>query len=151
MNKKDLPAVFSTAFWCLFVVLLFFFLLYCVTTVTPFIERSEVHFVLLHHTWVAMRFLAKITSSCIWVAITVDCVMILNWYACGAVGRTDFRAYGHVITKISRMGILPHFLRYEATSTYLEQNNLLSVPFQYIRLEFSRRMIGYSKPYSSGH
>ena len=40
MNKKDLPAMYSTAFWCLFVVLLFFWL-YCVTTVTPFIERSE--------------------------------------------------------------------------------------------------------------
>ena len=41
MNKKDLPAMYSTAFWCLFVVLLFlFFLLYCVTTVTPFIERT---------------------------------------------------------------------------------------------------------------
>ena len=26
MNKKDLPAMYSTAFWCLFVVLLFFFL-----------------------------------------------------------------------------------------------------------------------------
>ena len=26
MNKKDLPAIYSTAFWCLFVVLLFFFL-----------------------------------------------------------------------------------------------------------------------------
>ena len=38
--KKDLPAMYSTAFWCLFVVLLFFWL-YCVTTVTPFIERSE--------------------------------------------------------------------------------------------------------------
>ena len=32
--------MYSTAFWCLFVVLLFFWL-YCVTTVTPFIERSE--------------------------------------------------------------------------------------------------------------
>ena len=39
MNKKDLPAMYSTAFWCLFVVLLVFWL-YCVTTVTPFIERS---------------------------------------------------------------------------------------------------------------
>ena len=25
MNKKDLPGKYSTAFWCLFVVLLFFF------------------------------------------------------------------------------------------------------------------------------
>ena len=43
LNKKDLPAMYSTAFsfWCLFVVLLFFFWLYCVTTVTPFIEQSE--------------------------------------------------------------------------------------------------------------
>ena len=40
MNKKILPAIYSTAFWCLFVVLLFFWL-YCVTAVTPFIERSE--------------------------------------------------------------------------------------------------------------
>ena len=47
--------------------------------------------ILLHKTPVAMRFLAKITSSCIWVAIPVDLV-ILHWYACGAdrrsVGRT---------------------------------------------------------------
>ena len=32
--------MYSTAFWCLFVVLLCFWL-YCITTVTPFIERSE--------------------------------------------------------------------------------------------------------------
>ena len=40
INKKVLPAIYSAAVWCLFVVLLFFWL-YCVTTVTPFIERSE--------------------------------------------------------------------------------------------------------------
>ena len=40
MNKKVLPAIYSTAFWCLFVVLLFFWL-YCVTAVTPFIERRS--------------------------------------------------------------------------------------------------------------
>ena len=40
INKKGLPAIYSAAVWCLFVVLLFFWL-YCVTTVTPFIERSE--------------------------------------------------------------------------------------------------------------
>ena len=34
-----------------------------------------------------MRFPAKITSSCIWVAIPVDRV-ILHWYACGADGRS---------------------------------------------------------------
>ena len=41
MNKKDSPVMYSTEFWCLFVVLLFFFWLYCIITVTPFIERSE--------------------------------------------------------------------------------------------------------------
>ena len=40
MNKKVLPAIYSAAVWCLFVVLLFFWL-YCVTTVTPFIERNS--------------------------------------------------------------------------------------------------------------
>ena len=40
INKKDLPAEYSTAIWCLFVVLLVFWL-YCITTVTPFIEQSE--------------------------------------------------------------------------------------------------------------
>ena len=40
MNKKELPAMYSTAFWCLFFVSLVFWL-YCVTTVIPFIERSE--------------------------------------------------------------------------------------------------------------
>ena len=33
--------MYSTAFRCLIVVYCFFFWLYCVTTVTPFIERSE--------------------------------------------------------------------------------------------------------------
>ena len=32
--------MYSSAFWCLIVVYWFFWL-YCVTTVTPFIERSE--------------------------------------------------------------------------------------------------------------
>ena len=40
MNKKDLLAMYSTAFWCLIVVYWLFWL-YCVTTVTPFIEQSE--------------------------------------------------------------------------------------------------------------
>ena len=31
------------------------------------------------------------------------------------VVRTDWRTYGHVITKLSGMGRLPHFLRYGAT------------------------------------
>ena len=31
--------------------------------------------------------------------------------------RTDGRAYGHMITKFSRMGRLPHFLSYGAPST----------------------------------
>ena len=59
---------------------------------------------------VAMRFPAKITSSCIWVAIPVDWV-ILHWYACDADGRS---VYGHVITKFSRMVRLLHFLTHGA-------------------------------------
>ena len=39
MNKKDLTTMYSTGFWCRFTV--FFFLLYCVTTVTSFYERSS--------------------------------------------------------------------------------------------------------------
>ena len=35
-----------------------------------------------------MRFPPKITSSCIWVAIPVDLVILHSiWYACGADGR----------------------------------------------------------------
>ena len=37
-----------------------------------------------------------------------------HWFP---VVRTDGRAYGHVITKFSRMGRLPHFLSYGAPST----------------------------------
>ena len=37
-----------------------------------------------------MRFPGKITSSCIWVAIPVDWV-ILHWYTCGADGRSGGR------------------------------------------------------------
>ena len=40
-----------------------------------------------------MRFPAKITSSCIWVALPVDLV-ILHWYACGADGRSVAWAVG---------------------------------------------------------
>ena len=55
-------------------------------------------------------FLPNKTLSCIWVALPVDLV-ILHWYACGADGRSGGRSvYGHVITKFSRMGRLPHFL-----------------------------------------
>ena len=58
--------------------------------------------------WVSLA-CRLITSSCIWVAIPVDWV-ILHWYACGADGRSLGRAYGHLITKFSRIGRLPHFL-----------------------------------------
>ena len=42
VSKKKLPAIHSTVFRCLLVVKLFFFffLPYCITTVTPFIRRS---------------------------------------------------------------------------------------------------------------
>ena len=35
--------MYSTAFWCLIVVYCFFFVLYCVTTVTPFISGLGSH------------------------------------------------------------------------------------------------------------
>ena len=63
-----------------------------------------------------MWFPAKMTLSCIWVAIPADWV-ISHWYVCDVDGRTDGRAYGHVVTKICRMDRLPHFLRYGATLT----------------------------------
>ena len=63
-----------------------------------------------------MRFPAKSTSSCIWVAY----LSIELFYIGMPVQRTDGgRAYGHVITKISRRGRLPHFLRYGATLAIL--------------------------------
>ena len=74
----------------------------------PFSSLLTLSLSLLCKTRVAMRFTAKLTSSCIWVAIPVDWV-ILHWYACGVdgrlVGRSVGRAvYGHVIAKFSRMG-----------------------------------------------
>ena len=41
INKKDLPAIYSTVFRCLLFVLLFFLGVYCITTVTPFIRRMK--------------------------------------------------------------------------------------------------------------
>ena len=80
----------------------------------PFSSLLTLLLCLLYKTPVAMRFPAKITSSCIWVAIPVDWV-ILHWYACGADERPGDRSvYGHMITKFSRMGSLPHFLTHGA-------------------------------------
>ena len=55
MNKKVLPAIYSAAVWCLFVVLLFFWL-YCVTTLTPFIECGKGYF---RDSWLALFFPVK--------------------------------------------------------------------------------------------
>ena len=64
--------------------------------------------------WLGMWFPAKITSSCIWVTIPVDWV-ILHWYTCGADGRSLGQAvYGHVITNFSQMGSLLYFLTHGA-------------------------------------
>ena len=52
-----------------------------------------------------MRFPAKITSNRLHSGLP---------YACGGDGRSVGRAYGHVITKISRMGRLPNFLTHGA-------------------------------------
>ena len=43
----------------------------CQPNISVYIKKGT----LLHKTPVAMRFLAKITSSCIWVAIPVDLVI----------------------------------------------------------------------------
>ena len=75
----------------------------------PFSSLLTLWLSLLHKTRVGLRFPVKITSSCIWIAMPVDWV-ILHWYAWRTVGQT----YGHVITKISRMGTLPDFPRYGA-------------------------------------
>ena len=41
MNKKEVPTMYSTVFWCLIIIYcLLVFWLDGVTTVTPFIERS---------------------------------------------------------------------------------------------------------------
>ena len=47
---------------------------------------------------------------------------ISHWFACGG----DGRAYGHEITKISRMARLPNFLRYGAPVAVLENTFALS-------------------------
>ena len=65
-----------------------------------------------------MRFPAKITSCCIWVAIPVDLLIELVYVGMPVV-RKDGRSggwsvYGQVITKFSRMGSLPHFLTHGA-------------------------------------
>ena len=59
----------------------------------PFSSLLTLLLSLLYKTPVAMRFPAKITSSCIWVAIPVDWV-ILHWYACGVDGRSLGRVGG---------------------------------------------------------
>ena len=67
-----------------------------------------------------MRFPAKITLSCIWVAD----LLIELFYIGVPVVQTDGRAYGHVITKFSRMGRLPHFLIYGAPLRALRARQL---------------------------
>ena len=80
----------------------------------PFSSLLTLLLSLLYKTPVAIQFPAKITSSCICVAI-----VILRWYTCGADGRSlgravDWSVYGHVITKFSRMGRKFHFLTHGA-------------------------------------
>ena len=74
----------------------------------PFSSLLTFKFSLLHKTRVAMRFPAKITSSCILVAILVSRV-ILHWYACGA----DGRSVGHTVTWLPKffLPMVLHFAR----------------------------------------
>ena len=82
-----------------------------------------------------MRFPAKITSSCTWVAIPVDWV-ILHWYACGADGRSLGRSvYCHLITKFSEMDRFSYPWYSELRYYYYYFKNcdaLMTVPFLYM-------------------
>ena len=62
-----------------------------------------------------MRFPIKITSSYIGLPYQLIELFYFFWYACGADGQSDgWSVYGHVITKSSRIGSLPHFLTHGA-------------------------------------
>ena len=52
-----------------------------------------------------------------WVAFGLPYLLIELFYIGMPVVRTDGRAYGHVITKFSWMGRLPHFISYGALPT----------------------------------
>ena len=62
-----------------------------------------------------MRFPAKITSSCIWLPYLFIELFYIGIPVVRTDGRTGGRAFRQVITKISRIGRLPHFLRHGAT------------------------------------
>ena len=100
-------------------------------TISPFRFRLYwlFWFSLLYKMLVAMRIPAKITSSCIWVAIPVDWV-VLHWYDCGADGRSLGRAvvYGHVINKFFWMGRLLHFLTHGAPLALFARQSSAIVP-----------------------
>ena len=92
-----------------------------------------------------MRFSVKIISSCIWVAMPVDWV-ILHWYACGADGRSGGRSvYGHVITKFFRMGSLPHFLTHSAPLRALRARELRIKPVKVKNFTCSRLVSRFCK------
>ena len=60
----------------------------------------------------------KLVSVVTYFSLTDYPKLILHWYACSADGRSLARSvYGHVITKFSGMGRLPHFLRFKAPPT----------------------------------
>ena len=60
----------------------------------------------------------KLVSVVIYFSLTDYQKLILHWFACGVDGRLLARSvYGHMITKFSGMGRLPHFLSYGAPPT----------------------------------
>ena len=78
----------------------------------PFSCLLTLQLPLLYKTPVAMRCPSKITSSCIWVCHT--CSLSYFTLVCLWCGRTVGRAYGHMITKFSRVDyfiFLPMVLR----------------------------------------
>ena len=86
-----------------------------------------------------MPFLAKVTSSRIWVAIPVNWD-ILHWYACGADGRSlGWALYGHMITKFSRMGRLLHFLTHGAPlAHFARESSSIFFLIGYVESHYSR-------------
>ena len=108
-----------------------------------------------------MRFPAKITSSCIWVAIPVGWV-ILHWYACGADGRlvgstvtwlpkflgwVDYQIFLPMVLRFARFVRVE--LRYECSlkTVFSRYSALLDIGEQ--RREFLLSKAAANVPYSA--
>ena len=124
---KHLPAflIVSQPLW----IFMFFFLQnWSLLLSIPFSSSfSVIHVSGLLLLLLLLYFFLKVRAISIQIKTWVDWIS-LHWYACGADGRS---VYGHVITKFSRMGSLPHFLTHHAPPELRYKCNLLQ------NLEFS--------------